>query len=86
MSEWINEKLKVYMCMFSISLLAWEDLLKFETAAWNSYHWSIYCASAKVKSCFTAIAWSKTFAINEFGPMVTKDFKVAGQITCSNMH
>ena len=48
-NEWINEKPQKCMCIYSISFPVWEDLLKFDTTAWNSY-WSTYC---------------HTFAINE---------------------
>ena len=54
MNEWTNEwkatKVHVHAHCFSVSFPALEDLLKFDTTAWNSYHWIIYCASAKVKS------------------------------------
>ena len=53
MNEWMNErkatKMDVYV-QYLISFQAWEDLLKFDTTTWNSYHWSIYCASTKAES------------------------------------
>ena len=41
-------KVHVHAQSFSVSFPAWEDLLKFDATAWNS--WSIYCASTKVES------------------------------------
>ena len=64
----MNEKPQKCMCMpkaLVLFLPDWEDLLKFDTTAWNSYHWSIYCTSAKVDSLPMAIAQGRTFAINE---------------------
>ena len=50
MNEWKATKVHMHAHRFSIFLPAWEDLLKFDATAWSSYHWSIYCASAKVES------------------------------------
>ena len=52
MNEWMNEWIKVHLHVqcCSVSFPAWEGLRKFDTSAWNSYPWSIYCASAKVRS------------------------------------
>ena len=50
MNEWKATKVHIHVQGFSVSFPAWEDLLKFDTTAWNSYHWSIYYASAKVES------------------------------------
>ena len=47
-SEWKATKLHVYALCLSVPFPAWEDLMKFDTTAWNSYHWSIYCACAKL--------------------------------------
>ena len=49
MNEWVKSHKSAYVECFSLSFQAWEDLLKFDTTAWNSYHWSIYCASVKVE-------------------------------------
>ena len=40
----------VYSQYFRLSFPTWEDSMKFDTMAGSSYHWSIYCASAKVNS------------------------------------
>ena len=48
-NEWRTTKMHARVQCFNISLPAWEDLLKFDTA-WSSCHWSIYYASAKVES------------------------------------
>ena len=50
MDEWKATEVHVYVQYFSLSFQAWEDLPKFETTAWNGYHWSIYFASAKGES------------------------------------
>ena len=44
-NKWMNEKPWKYTCMSNVAMLrvsfpAWEDLLKFDTTAWISYHWS----------------------------------------------
>ena len=53
MNEWMNERTnkRTYICpCFSVSFPVWEDLLKFDATAWNSYDWSIYYASSKLKA------------------------------------
>ena len=50
MNEWKATKVHMHAQSFSTFIPAWEDLLKFETTAWNSYHWSICCPTAKVQS------------------------------------
>jgi len=62
--------------MFSLSFQAWENLWTFDTAAWNSCHWCIYCASATFESSSTAIAQGQIFAIIKLVPIVTQDFTV----------
>ena len=76
MNEWRNENPQKCMCIPNVSFPAWKDLLKFDTTAWNSSHWSIYCASAKVKSYSTTIALGYTFVINELD-LQWHDFTVA---------
>ena len=49
MNEWMkSHKVHVYFQYFSF-FQVWEDILKFDATAWNSY-WSIYCASAMVET------------------------------------
>ena len=67
-SEWMLQKItnmNIYVPCFSHSFHAWRNLLKFDTAVWNSYHWSIYYASAKVESSSTVISKAQTFFINK---------------------
>ena len=45
-NEWKATKLHVHAQSFSVSFPAWEDLLKFDTTSWNSYHWNIYTMQA----------------------------------------
>ena len=63
MNEWKATKVHMHAQCFKISFPAWEDLLKFDTTAWNSNR-SIYCASAKVDPQRLHGAMY-TFAINE---------------------
>ena len=85
MNEWMNEwmdgwmdelkatKVQVHVHCFSLSFQAREDLLKFDTTAWNSYHWSIYCASALIHGDCTG-----PYICHQWiGSMVTQDFTVA---------
>ena len=60
MKKYSNEWTKVKM-----HAQCFARLLKFDTTTWNSYHWRVYCASAKVDSYSTAVTWGQTFAINE---------------------
>ena len=50
MNEQKSTKVHMHAHGFNVCFLAWEDLLKFDITSWNSYHWSIHCASTKVDS------------------------------------
>ena len=47
--EWKATKVHMHAKCFSTSFPAWEDLLKFDTTPWKSYHWSNYGASTKAE-------------------------------------
>ena len=66
MNEWtLRKATKVHVYAQSFFFQAWENLLKFDTAAWNRYHWSIYSASGEFESSSTVIAQGQTFSINK---------------------
>ena len=68
--KYSNEKPPKCMCMPKVSFPVWDDLLKFDTTAWNSYHWSIYCASTKTEpELIHSYCTGPYICHHEMGPM-----------------
>ena len=58
------EKVHMYVQCFSPFFQAWEDLLKFDTTAWYSYHWSIFAVKG-LSLRGNTLRLYRPFAINE---------------------
>ena len=58
--------------IFTVSLRAWRDLVKFNSTAWSSNHWSTYGASAKAESCSTVTTQGQTFCHQWIRPTLTQ--------------